>query len=104
MPAGEMVDEIFDVTPYPEGVLRAEVSAQGDAFDLDDFAYTLVLPHRSKRVLVVTDGNAFLETRFARCPASRSPCRARRPIARRRRSMPTSSTVSLRACRHPPAL
>jgi hypothetical protein len=58
---GDTVDEIFDVTQYAEGVLRAEVHAQGDAFDLDDFAYTLVLPHRSKRVLVVTDGNAFLE-------------------------------------------
>jgi hypothetical protein len=68
MPAGEMVDEIFDVTPYPEGVLRAQVSAQGDAFDLDDFAYTLVLPHRSKRVLVVTDGNAFLEDSIRSLP------------------------------------
>ena len=66
--AGDTVDEIFDVTQYAEGMLRAEVHAQADAFDRDDFAYTLVLPHRPRRVLVVTEGNAFLEDSIRSLP------------------------------------
>ena len=61
IPGGESIDEIIDVTPYPAGVLRAEVRARGDAFDLDNVAFALVRPHHRKRVLLVTEGNAPLE-------------------------------------------
>ena len=59
--AGQAVDETFDVTPYQYGVLRAEVRASGDAFDLDNMAYAMVLPHRTRKILVVGGGNTLLE-------------------------------------------
>lgn len=51
----------LDVTGVSRGVLRARIRSPRDAFALDDSAYCVVLPHRPRRVLLVTAGNALLE-------------------------------------------
>lgn len=59
--ADTVVNLTLDVTSYAQGPLRARIQAPGDAFELDDSAYCLVLPHRVRRVLLVTPGRTFLE-------------------------------------------
>ncbi len=66
--AGATINQTLDVTNYAEGVLRAEVRAQGDGFNLDDIAYGVVAPHRAKRVLLVTAGNRLLQASLERLP------------------------------------
>ncbi len=66
--AEQSADEIFDVTDFDHGILRAEVSAQQDAFDLDNIAYNVVAIHRARRVLLVTPGNRFLENAIRSLP------------------------------------
>lgn len=66
--AGETVNLTFDVTDYTAGVLRAEVRTAGDGFDVDDLAYSVVAPHRVKRILLVTAGNRHLESSLAALP------------------------------------
>ncbi len=61
IPAGYALNEIFDVSEFAGGVLRANVAMAGDAFDLDDNAYAVVMPHAAKRVLLVSAGNRPLE-------------------------------------------
>jgi len=58
---GRSVDRALDVSGFEQGVLRAQLQLDGDAFALDDVAFAVVTPHRAKRVLLVTPGNAFLE-------------------------------------------
>jgi len=75
--AGASADETVDVSGFEQGVLRARVIADGDALDLDDVAYCVVAPHRPRRVLLVTSGNAFLEDSIRSLPgvvlATRTP-------------------------------
>ena len=66
--AGATINQTLDVTDYADGVLRAEVRAQGDGFQLDDVAYGVVVPHRVKRVLLVTAGNRHLQASLGRLP------------------------------------
>jgi hypothetical protein len=67
--AGDTVVNLtLDVTSYPQGPLRARVESAGDAFDLDDTAYCLVLPHRARRVLLVTPGDPLLEATLRLLP------------------------------------
>jgi len=68
LPAGGAINQTIDVTDYAVGVLRAEVRAAGDGFGFDDVAYGLVAPHRTKRVLLVTAGNRYLERSLERLP------------------------------------
>ncbi|HTT36075.1 MAG TPA: BatA domain-containing protein [Burkholderiales bacterium] len=68
LPAGASTDETVDVSGFEQGVLRARVIADGDALDLDDVAYCVVAPHRPRRVLLVTSGNAFLEDSIRSLP------------------------------------
>jgi Ca-activated chloride channel family protein len=65
---GRSVDETVDVSGFEQGVLRAQVFADGDALGLDDVAYSVVAPHHPKRVLLVTSGNAFLEDSIRSLP------------------------------------
>ncbi len=62
------VNQMLDVSRFEQGLLRAQVYSEGDAFDLDDTAYCVVAPHRSRRVLLVTSGNAFLEDSLRALP------------------------------------
>ena len=62
------VNQVLDVSRFDQGLLRAQVYSEGDAFDLDDTAYCVVSPHRARRVLLVTSGNAFLEDSLRALP------------------------------------
>ena len=61
IPAGASINQTLDVTDYPAGVLRAEARTASDGFDRDDTAYSIVAPHRAKRVLLITSGNRHLQ-------------------------------------------
>ena len=69
--AGETVDATFDVSNFEGGVLGAAVVCKTDAFPLDDLAYTVVPPHRPKRVLLVTPGDPHLEDALRNLPGVR---------------------------------
>jgi hypothetical protein len=62
------VNQMLDVSRFDQGPLRAQVFSEGDALDLDDTAYCFVSPHRDRRVLLVTTGNAFLEDSLRALP------------------------------------
>lgn len=62
------VNQMLDVSHFDQGLLRAQVYSEGDALDLDDTAYCVVSPHRNRRVLLVTSGNAFLEDSLRALP------------------------------------
>ena len=66
--AGMTTNQTLDVTGFATGVLRAQVRAQGDGFDLDNLAYSVVASHGAKRVLLVTAGNRDLETSIKLLP------------------------------------
>jgi hypothetical protein len=66
--AASTVNQMLDVSRFDHGLLRAQVYSEGDAFDLDDTAYCVVSPHRDRRVLLVTSGNAFLEDSLRALP------------------------------------
>ena len=68
--AGASVNQTLDVSGFAAGVLRAQVRAQGDDFDLDNLAYSIVAAHRAKRVLLVTAGNRALETSITLLPGA----------------------------------
>lgn len=59
--AGKVSDQIIDVSQFAGGVLRASVKTGGDAFSLDNDAYALVQTHNTKRLLLVTAGNPYLQ-------------------------------------------
>jgi len=69
--AGETVNATFDVSDFESGVLGATVIAQSDALPLDDLAYAIVAPHRSRRVLLVTPGNPDLIDALRNLPGVR---------------------------------
>jgi hypothetical protein len=52
-------------------VLAAAAMAPGDALARDDIAYTVVAPHRAKRVVLVTRGNPALADALAALPGVR---------------------------------
>jgi len=83
--AGELVDATFDVSAFDGGVLGAAVAAAGDAFPLDDVAYTVVAPHTTRRVLLVSAGNARLADSLRALPGTQlsSVTPARYPAAGR---------------------
>jgi len=62
------VNQMLDVSRFEQGVLRAQVHSEGDAFELDDTAYAVVSTHRDRRVLLVTNGDDFLEDSLRALP------------------------------------
>jgi Ca-activated chloride channel family protein len=58
---GAAVSETLDVSGFDGGPLRASVSMQYDALQVDDVAYSFAPGKKSIRVGLVTTGNAFLE-------------------------------------------
>jgi hypothetical protein len=66
--AADTVNLTLDVSRFEQGPLRARIAAPGDAFDLDDTAYCMVLPHRTRRVLLITPGNETLEDSLSVLP------------------------------------
>ena len=67
---GELVDATFDVSAFDGGVLGAAVAAPGDAFALDDVAYAVVPAHATRRVLLVSPGNARLADSLRALPGT----------------------------------
>ncbi len=59
--AGQLSDQIVDVSQFEGGVLRASVRASADAFSIDNEAYAVVQAHHTQRVLLVTGGNRYLQ-------------------------------------------
>src|SRR5262245_2155381 len=57
----ELVDAAFDVSRFQGGVLAAAALAADDAYSLDDVAFAIVPVHRTRQVVLVTQGNAALE-------------------------------------------
>jgi hypothetical protein len=54
--------EVFDLSRFDGGVVRAAVESRGDAFALDDAAFAYLPVKRKTRTLLVTTGNSYLET------------------------------------------
>ena len=59
--AGASAGELFDVSTFDAGPLRAAVSMAGDALSADDVAFSFAPGHRVRRVVLVTSGNSTLE-------------------------------------------
>ena len=59
--AGASARELFDVSTFDAGPLRAAVSMAGDALSADDVAFSFARGHHMRRVILVTSGNPTLE-------------------------------------------
>jgi hypothetical protein len=68
MAAGELIDASFDVSGFEGGILGAAASTPDDAVPLDDIAFTRVRAHRTRRVLLVTQGDSRLEDSIRALP------------------------------------
>ena len=64
----ELYRNTFDLTPLEGGVLEAEVSTEGDAFDLDDSAYVFVAEQRDQRIAVVSQRPSSLSEMLLELP------------------------------------
>jgi hypothetical protein len=58
----EIYKDVFDLSPFTGGGVRATIQAKDDAFSLDDVAFGYLPIKRKTRTLLVTRGNHFLET------------------------------------------
>jgi len=62
VPAGQIAPVLFE-SDLAEGHVRVELDHE-DAFPADDVAYALLRPQEALRVLLVSDGNLFLQRAF----------------------------------------
>ena len=62
------VNLTLDVTDFAQGPLRAQITVPGDALELDDVAYCVVAPHRTRRVVLVTGSGGALEDSLRALP------------------------------------
>jgi hypothetical protein len=58
----ETYKDIFNLSQFPGGGIRATVQAKDDAFRLDDAAFGYLPVKRQTRTMLVTKGNRYLET------------------------------------------
>ena len=58
----EIYKDVFDLSPFTGGGVRATIQANDDALSLDDVAFAYLPVKRRTRTLLVTRGNHFLET------------------------------------------
>ncbi len=58
----EIYKDVFDLSQFAGGGIRATVQAKDDALPLDDVAFAYLPIKRKTRTLLVTKGNHFLET------------------------------------------
>jgi hypothetical protein len=54
--------EIFDLSKFNGGGIRATIQSDGDALPLDDVAYTYLPSKKKTKTLLVTKGDTFLQT------------------------------------------
>ena len=59
---GEIYKDVFDLSQFAGGGVRAAVQTKDDALALDDVAFAYLPVKRRTRTLLVTKGNHFLET------------------------------------------
>jgi hypothetical protein len=59
---GERYKDVFDLSQFPGGGIRATVQSKNDAFPLDDIAFAYLPMKRQTRTMLVTKGNRYLET------------------------------------------
>jgi hypothetical protein len=59
---GEIYKDVFDLSQFGGGGIRAAVQTKDDALPLDDIAFAYLPVKRKTRTLLVTKGNHFLET------------------------------------------
>lgn len=60
--AGEAYKDVFDLTRFEGGGVRATIQSKNDALPLDDVAFAYLPVKRKTRTLLVTRGNNFLQT------------------------------------------
>jgi hypothetical protein len=58
----ETFKDVFDLSQFTGGAIRAAIQSKGDALALDDVAFAYLPIKRKTRTLLVTRGNNFLET------------------------------------------
>jgi hypothetical protein len=58
----ETYKDVFDLSQFPGGGIRAAIQAKDDAFALDDVAFAYLPMKRQTRTMLVTKGNRYLET------------------------------------------
>jgi hypothetical protein len=58
----EIYKDVFDLSQFAGGGLRATIQSKDDALPLDDVAFAYLPIKRKTRTLLVTKGNQFLET------------------------------------------
>jgi len=59
---GEIYKDVFDLSQFAGGGVRATVQTKDDALSLDDVAFAYLPVKRRTRTMLVTKGNRFLET------------------------------------------
>jgi len=59
---GDSFREIFDLSRFEGGGIRASIQSPGDALPADDIAYTYLPLKKKTRALLVTKGNPYLQT------------------------------------------
>jgi hypothetical protein len=59
---GQVRGENLDLERFPSGPVRALIDAPGDGYELDNVAYAYLGSPKKVRVVLVTNGNTYLET------------------------------------------
>jgi hypothetical protein len=62
MRAGETFKELFDLSRFQGGPVTARIQTENDALAADDVAFAYLPIKRKSRILLVTQGNNYLET------------------------------------------
>ena len=61
IPSKQSFSETFDLSKFDGGGIRASIQTDGDALSADDTAYSYLPLKKKTRVLLVTQGNAYLQ-------------------------------------------
>jgi len=59
---GRSYSELLDLSKFQGGGVRAQVQSDGDAFPLDDVAYSYLPAKKKTKTLLVSKGNPYLQT------------------------------------------
>lgn len=68
MGPGESANESIDLSHAEAGIYRAELKAADDALAADNTAYSVVVPHGARHILLVTPGDSYLEDSLGALP------------------------------------
>jgi len=62
IPPGQSFSDLFDLSKFAGGGIRAAIQSDGDALAADDVAYAYLPLNKKARTLLVTKGNTYLQT------------------------------------------